>query len=311
MYTNLILLIVFAIISQYLYRSYKLTEELFESNEHYQLVSDYFIGEQMSKRKPILWIHTSTELNARNWDSFYSRSNKKLNQPYLQITMKSIYDKCKDSFNVCLIDDDIFRRLLSWNIDLEDLAEPMKSHYRQLGMSMLLHSYGGMVVPQSFLCVKNLIDLYNQGLSKHSMFVLENTTRDSHLVETYYPDTRMMSCKKRSLCMKQMIEYQEALYKDKTIQPDFEGNIRIWLNSNELTIIDGKDIGLKKINGAPVLLEELLGTEHIELPATIYGIDLPQSEVLSRSKYSWFARMSTDQILKGHLLIAKYMLASY
>jgi hypothetical protein len=311
MYTNLILLIVFAIISQYLYRSYKLTEELFESNEHYQLVSDYFIGEQMSKRKPILWIHTSTELNARNWDSFYSRSNKKLNQPYLQITMKSIYDKCKDSFNVCLIDDDIFRRLLSWNIDLEDLAEPMKSHYRQLGMSMLLHSYGGMIVPQSFLCVKNLMDLYHQGLSKHSMFVVENTTRDSHLVETYYPDTRMMSCKKGSLCMKQLIEYQEALYKDKTNQPDFEGNIRIWLNSNELTILDGKEIGLKKINGTPVLLEELLGTEHIELPATTYGVDLPQSELLSRSKYSWFARMSTDQILKSHLLIAKYMLASY
>ena len=222
MYTNLILLIVFAILSQYLYRSYKLTEELFESNEHYQLVSDYFIGEQMSKRKPILWIHTSTELNARNWESFYSRNNKKLNQPYLQITMKSIYDKCKDSFNVCLIDDDIFRRLLSWNIDLEDLAEPMKSHYRQLGMSMLLHSYGGMIVPQSFLCVKNLMDLYTQGLSKHSMFVVENTTRDSHLDDTYYPDTRMMSCKKGSLCMKQLIEYQEAFYNDKTNQPDFE-----------------------------------------------------------------------------------------
>ena len=85
MYTNLILLIVFAILSQYLYRSYKLTEELFESEEHYQLVSDYFIGEQMSKRKPILWIHTSTELNARNWESFYSRSNKKLNQPIYKL----------------------------------------------------------------------------------------------------------------------------------------------------------------------------------------------------------------------------------
>ena len=311
-YTNIILIIVFAIISQYLYRSYKLTEELFESIEHYQLVSDYFIGEKMSKRKPILWIHTSTELNARNWESFYSRSNNKLNQPYLQITMKSIYDKCNDSFNVCLIDDDIFRRLLSWNIDLEDLAEPMKSHYRQLGLSMLLHSYGGMIVPQSLLCVKNLIDLYNQGLSKHTMFVVENTTRDSHLSETYYPDTRMMSCKKGSLCMKQMVEYQEELYKDKTNQPDFEGNVRLWLNGQkDLTILDGKYIGLKKIDETPVLLEELLGTEHIELPVTTYGIYLPQEEILSRSKFSWFARMSTDQILKSSLLVAKYTLASY
>jgi hypothetical protein len=310
-YTNLILLVVFAIISQYLYRSYKLSEEMFESHEHYQLVSDYFIGEQMHRRKPILWIHTSTELNSRNWQSFYSRSNKKLNQPYLQITMKSIYDKCKDSFNVCLIDDDVFRRLLSWNIDLEDLAEPMKSHYRNLGMSLLLQTYGGMVVPQSLLCVKNLIDMYNTGLSDN-MFVVENTTRNSHLPDPYFPDTRMMSCKKGSICMKEFIEYQEELYKDKTSQPDFEANTRLWLSKRkDLTIIDGKYIGLKKIDGEPVLLQELLGTTHIDLPETTYGIDIPHDEILSRSKYSWFARMSTDQILKSSLLINKYTLASY
>jgi hypothetical protein len=211
-----------------------------------------------------------------------------------------------------LIDDDIFRRLLSWNIDLEDLADPMKSHYRQLGMSMLLHSYGGMMVPQSLLCVKNLIDIYKQGLSSHTMFVVENTTRDSHLSDTFYPDTRMMSCKKGSLCMKQLVDYQETLYKDKTNQPDFEGNVRLWLNAQQdLSIVDGKYVGLKKIDGKPVSLEELLGTEHIELPATTYGIDLPQSEILSRSKYSWFARMSTEQILKSSMLISKYTLASY
>jgi hypothetical protein len=310
--TKLILLVVFAIISQYLYRSYKLSEELFDTYEHYQLVSDYFIGEQMSRRKPILWIHTSTELNARNWESFYSRSNKKLNQPYLQITMKSIYDKCKDSFNVCLFDDDVFRRLLSWNIDLEDLAEPMKSHYRKLGISLLLQTYGGMVVPQSLLCVKNLIDMYNTGLFTNNMFVVENTTRNSHLSEPYFPDTRIMSCKKGSMCMKEFAEFQEELYKDKTSQSDLEGNTRLWLNKRtDVTIIDGKFVGLKKIDGKPVLLEELLGTTHIELPETTYGIDLPEDEILSRSKYSWFARMSTDQILKSSLLIAKYTLASY
>jgi hypothetical protein len=45
MYTKLIILIVFALISQYLYRGYKLSNEMFESDEHYKLVSDYFIGE--------------------------------------------------------------------------------------------------------------------------------------------------------------------------------------------------------------------------------------------------------------------------
>ena len=311
-YTKLIILIVFGVISQYMYRNYKLSEELYESQEHYLLVSDYFIGEKMCKRKPVLWIHTSTELNARNWESFYSRSNKHLNQPYLQITMKSIYDKCKESFNICLIDDDVFRRLLSWNIELDDLAEPMKSHYRTLGMSMLLYHYGGMVVPQSMLCVKNLIDIYHTGLSKNNMFVLENTTRDSHISDIYYPDTKMMSCKKKSVCMKEFIDYQEELYKDKTSQSDFIGNTRSWLkHRSDVTIVDGKYIGLKKTDGSPVLLEEILGTHHIDLPETTYGIYLPQQEILARSKYSWFARMSTDQILNSSFLFAKYALSSY
>ena len=309
MYTKLIIIIVFGLISQYLYRSYKLSGEMFESCEHYKLVSDYFIGEKMNRRKPILWIHTSTEINARNWDSFYSRTSTKLNQPYLQITMKSIYDKCKDSFNICLIDDDVFRRLLSWNIDLEDLADPMKSHYRKLGLSMLLYHYGGMIVPQSLLCLKNLNDLYWKNLDK--MFVVENkNTGITHDQSPYFPDTSMMACRKKSSVMKAFMEYQEELYKDKTAQSDFIGNTSLWLNRADITVLDGKFIGIKKINGSPVGIEELLGTEPIDFP-DMYGLYLPQKEILSRTKYNWFARMSPEQILSSQLLISKYILMSY
>jgi len=310
MYTELIILILFSIIARYLYHNYKQASEMFESAEHYQLVSDYYIGEKMSKRKPILWIHTSTEVNARNWDSFYSRNNTKLNQPYLQITMKSIYDKCKESFNICLIDDDVFRRLLSWNVDLDDLADPMKSHYRKLGLSMLLYHYGGMLVPQSFLCVKNLHEMYTTGLS-NGMFVVENINKGiTHDQSPYFPDTVMMGCKKKSKVMKEFIEMQEELYKDKSAQSDFIGNESLWLNRQSITM-DGKYIGIKKIDGSPVSLEELLGTSHIPISDSIYGIYLPQKEILSRTKYNWFARMSPDQIVNSQLIIAKYILASY
>jgi hypothetical protein len=280
---------------------------MFETHEHYKLVSDYFIGEKMNRRKPILWIHTSTELNARNWESFYSRTSTKLNQPYLQITMKSIYDKCKDSFNICLIDDDVFRRLLSWNVELDDLAEPMKSHYRKLGISMLLYHYGGMIVPQSFLCVKNLRELMTD-----KMTVVEGINKGiTHDQSPYFPNTDMMVCKKGSLSMKAFVEFQEELYKDKTVQSDFIGNTSLWLNKADVKIIDGKNIGIKKVNGTPIGIAELLGTDHIDIPDTVYGIYLPHKEILSRTKYNWFARMSTEQILSSQLMITKYILASY
>jgi hypothetical protein len=271
------------------------------------IISWYPTISLVNRRKPILWIHTSTEVNARNWESFYSRTSTKLNQPYLQITMKSIYDKCKDSFNICLIDDDVFRRLLSWNIELDDLADPMKSHYRKLGISMLLYHYGGMIVPQSFLCVKNL-----RGLLTDKMMVVESINNGiTHDQVPYFPNMEMMACRKGSLSMKAFMEYQEELYKDKTAQSDFIGNTSLWLNKADITIVDGKNIGIKKTNGKPIGIEELLGTDHIDIPDTVYGIYLPQTEILSRTKYKWFARMSPEQILSSQLMISKYILASY
>lgn len=293
MYTKVILLIVFAVISKYLYYQYKQSAEMFESHEHYKLVSEYFL-DKGHKHKPILWIHSSTELNSRNWESFMSRSSNKLNQPYIQLTMKSIYDHCKDSFNICLINDDSFSSLLSWNIDLPDIAEPMKSHYRTLGLSMILYEYGGMVVPQSFFCKKNLLPLIKP------IFFMEqkNSGVSEHI---YLPTTHFMGCKKKNPTMKKFIQYQEQLYKERTEQSDFIGNTQLWLYREQVGV-DGKWIGIKKTDNSPVLIDELLGTSDISLPEH-YGIYIPQEEILRRPKYSWFARMSVPQLKESQLYL--------
>jgi len=49
-----------------------------------------------------------------------------------------------------------------------------------------------------------------------------------------------------------------------------------------------------------------LGTESIDFPA-MYGIYLPQQEILNRMKYAWFARMSPLQIMESSLTIKKYI----
>lgn len=311
-YSSLIIIITFSLISKYIYTSYKESEDMFETHEHYKLVSDHFIGEKMNRRKPILWIYSPPEINARNWDSFYSRNTEKINQPYLQITMKSIYDKCKDSFNICLINDDVFDSLLKWNVNIYDLVQPVKDHYRQLGLSMVLYHYGGFLVPPSFLCIHNLHDLYKTKLLDKGMFVVENVNHGiTHDQTAYFPNVKMMACKKGNSHMNKMIQYQEQLFLDKSAQSDFIENVNLWCNRT-VTVVDGKYIGVKKVSGAPVTVDELLGTTPIDFPKDcLYGIYIPQDEVLQRTKYNWFARMSTKQILASQLMIAQYMIASY
>ena len=144
------------------------------------------------------------------------------------------------------------------------------------------------------------------------MFVLENVNHGiTHDQLAYFPNVKMMACKKKNSYMNKLIHYQEQLFLDKTAQSDFIENVNLWCNRN-VTIVDGKYIGVKKISGVPVTVDELLGTTCIDFPKdTLYGIYIPQDEVLERTKYNWFARMSTKQIINSPLMIARYMIASY
>ena len=133
----------------------------------YLLIQEFLLHDNTiltKNTKPILWIHIPYEYNSRNWNSFGSRSSVELNQPYLYLTTRSIINKCNDSFKICLIDDNSFIKLIpNWNIDICKLSDPILSNIRQLGLMKLIYIYGGMICPISFICLKDLIGIYNKG----------------------------------------------------------------------------------------------------------------------------------------------------
>ena len=98
--------------------------------------------------KPILWVHLPFEKNARNWESFFSRTNNEINQPYIYLTIKSIIEQNATDFHICLIDDNTFGKLIpEWNIDMTLIGEIDKVKYRILGMLKLLYYYDGTNIP--------------------------------------------------------------------------------------------------------------------------------------------------------------------
>lgn len=307
------------------------------SADEYKIIQQYLLNDSplYGYNRPKLWIHSQYARNARQWDSFSSRSNTGLNQPYLHLTIKSIINHCGDDFNVCLIDDDSFSKLIPvWNIDITSLADPMKSRARELGMLYLLHYYGGILVPNSFLCVRNLKNLFDTGTANNTPFVCEHRNRGVTPAAYngkklgFVPDIRFMGARKNDVVVKDMMDSFKKQFPF-TNHKDDRGTAAAasgfhatenpaWavaycldaIRAGRIALVDGSRIGIKTNKRKAVLIEHLLEDGFLDLPETVDGIWIPAEEILTRTKYAWFAVLSSEEILTSNTALKNYFAAS-
>jgi len=302
------------------YEKYKLHNDAEDGLQHYELVKKYLLnGTTLSRSdKPIIWIHNEYEINARNWSSFYSRNTKCLNQPYLYLTIKSIIDQCGDDFNICLIDDESFNKIIpNWSLELDHIAKPIKEHIRSLALGKVLHTYGGMLVPSSFICFESLINVYNNGLSNDRPFVGEFVSRSitaSHV--TFFPNTILMGCNKECLVMDEYVQKLEMLSsKDFTRTMEFTGEVSKWcyaqILNGRMNSVCGSIIGTKTDKNEAITIDLLLNSSFFKLGNAAVGLYIPANEILNRTNYEWFARLTPQEVLESNTMIGKYMLAGY
>ena len=310
---------VILIVASILYERYKEKDITQKRIEDYEYIKNYLLNEStLAKcKKPILWIPIQFEYNARHWHSFGSRSNTCLNKPYMTLCIKSIIDHCGDDFQVCLIDDSTFNKILpGWNAKINFLPDPLRDHLRYLALSKMLYYYGGMVVPPSFICLRNMKSIYNMGLSRTSMFCGEfSPESEVSSITNFFPSMKLMGCDKDSPIMKAFIEYLErAVSSDYTEELEFTGGPERWLfrqvvNKNIL-LIDGKFLGVKDINSNPIALEVLLGNINARFNKKMVGLYVPDYNLTRRTNFNWFERLSYKQVLESETIIGKYLLIS-
>ena len=296
----------------------------YKMDNQYSAIQKYLLNENTTVKdlekmdKPIMWIHIVNEYNSRMWESFGSRSSFHLNQPYMYLTVKSILAKCDGSFHICLIDDNSFAMLLpNWRIDISKLSDPILDNMRQLALAKILHTYGGFLVPPSFLCMKNLIDLYDRGTRNgNRMFVCETVDRNvTSTTHGMYPNTHFMGAPKHNQVMAELIEkIQHTISNDNTAQSVFLGDMNRWaaeqVARKKIYLVDGKLIGTKTIEDEPILVDDLLSNNYIKLYSGADGIYIPADEILNRRHYEWFARLSPAQVLESKMIISKYILVA-
>ena len=317
-----ILMILLLLVIGYVYSMYtgKMNQDI-EKEEH-DLIQKFLANDvnKMDRKKPFLWIPIEYDMNQRQWLHFGSRNTTNLNQPYLYLTIRSIIDKCGDSFNICIIDDNVFNKLIpGWTIHVNRLTSPLKHHMRELAMAQLLIKYGGMRLPPSFVCFEDLITLYELGVNTETatggVFIAEMPSRSITSSSTIYnPCSKIMGCIKDSDLMKKYIEYLEVLISnDYTEEMDFEGKISKWffeqVSNRSVNVIKPELLGAKKMDDTPVTLENLMSDTSMELSHESFGLYIPACELLKRRHFGWFVRMSPTQVLESNTQVAKYLLA--
>ena len=313
---NYLYIYVLLIVSGFLYRRFMDKYDEHDELRQYKLIKKYLLNDSAlaKSKKPIIWIHIPYEINARSWDSFYSRNNTNLNQPYQYLSIKSIVDKCGKSFNICLIDDNSFNVLIpGWDTDLSKIGSPLKEKLRYLGMINLIYHYGGIMVPRSFLCLKNLHSLWDSGTKNELAFVCENKSNNKD--NEFLPDASFIGAPKNNETIeKYRVFLERNVSRDYTHESIFLEDNNKWcyqsVYKNDMILISGEMIGIKTKSGKLVRIQDLLGRDYVDFNDEMYGIYIPGKELLSRTAYNWFCYLKECEVLSSDMIISKYFVLS-
>ena len=283
-----------------------------------QLIRHYLLNDTdiATSALPILWIHVPYELNSRSWESFNSRSSMELNLSYVHLSISSIIRHCGRDFKICLIDDKSFHTLIpDWNTELDRVGSPLKEKIRFLAKLKLLKYYGGMFVPQSFMCLHSLKDIMFKVLLNNQPFVIDKLN-DTLNGGTYIASTDIIGSSKNDPVIEELIQLNELLIsRDYTSTSDIIGTNEEVLSKmiidSKINVVDSKHFGSKDVNGKPIMLEDLFSRDYIIFDELHYGILIPHSKLLKRTAYNWFCKLNEEEVLRCDNILCKYFLSSY
>lgn len=313
--TVIILLITYGV-----YGTYKSYIKKHDEYTNYNNVRRYLINESsLAKSKlPILWIYMDYEQNSRWWQNFYSRNSTDLNQPYLYLTIKSIIDQCGSHFNVCLIDDETLVNIIpGWNTELERTPNPLKWKLRDLAKAYILKYYGGLFVPPSFLCTKNLAYTYHDSVFDGKVLVGElNNENITSTNADVFVSKKFIGAHKNSKVIDEYIQYLQTLITvDYTSKSIFDGSPDKWLYEqtklDNVIVIPAKYLGVKDVTNKNVTLDNLIGNSFIDFSPNALGVYFPQEQILTRTAYQWFANLSATQLLESDTIMGKLLVSNY
>ena len=302
----------------YLYDKYNSKSLREKKIDDYELVRRHLLGDKtlhLEKHKPTIWIHIDYERNSRNWSSFYSRNSNEINIPFVFSVLTNVIKFCSNDFNVCLINDNSFKRLLpNWNIDLTKLSGTSLYLLRLFGITKILHMYGGMLLNVNCLVKDELLTLHNTMLRETDMYVAELETDGALFSKmSTFTSHKIMGCKKNSDTMKQYSDFISQLFsRDQSMDQLFTSQLDKKLNelhdNQKIGVISAKLLGVVDNQNKLITLDNLMDNQNIDFDRNMKILYVDIDKIKIRTKYGWFLRQSKSQLLDNKNVIAEFIL---
>ena len=80
------------------------------------------------------------------------------------------------------------------------------------------------------------------------------------------------------------------------------------IQNGEMNMLPADMLGARDTSGKQVTIDILMSNSFLNLSDRVQGLYIPADEILKRTAYQWFARLSAKQALDSNTTIGKYLL---
>ena len=122
-----------------------------------------------------------------------------------------------------------------------------------------------------------------------------------------------MGCLKKSATMMKYINYLETIIsQDFVDESTIVGAYGRWCYEKnlqgEVGIIPADKLGIMDADSVAITIDRLIQNTFVHLSGDVLGIYIPVDDIINRTAYNWFARLSAKQVLESDTTIGKYLL---
>jgi len=264
---------------------------------------------------PVLWIYlNNSDVNSRSWYDFMSRSSRVMNLPFLNLCYETIVRHTKTQFRVEVISGlpDLAGRLGGW----EALPEPLRNPEAFVNgpemnwiRAAVLAKFGGLWVSPSTIWIGDI-----KPLPKDRVVFFGMNVEETYATKTSLPAFDVVWSPKPEHPV--WLEWEKNVRERLNFRlrgggagehEDFENTMKQF--PDQIQVIRLPEISRKGPNRRRIELEDLItttGSTHasFHIPEDAVYLPIPLEELMQREKFSWFLRMSEDQILSSDMVIS-------